>query len=74
MCAAGCLIPNEEYDASLEECGTVLMNNAVRAIIAKQGHDLGLVRDLQEVHDDFKIEDWEHRFKLLTIKHHLEYK
>ena len=51
-CAAGCLIPDELYDESMEGNGSLMFPGAGRDIIVREGHDLDLVTRLQHAHDD----------------------
>lgn len=48
-CAAGCLIPDEDYIPGLE--GTTAWAVPVQVLLSKQGHDPELVDSLQHVHD-----------------------
>jgi hypothetical protein len=62
-CAAGCLIPQKDYSKYgklFEECslvsGTVWSD--FDEYLQEKGHDLRLVRELQNVHDDFHPNKW----------------
>ena len=56
-CAAGCLIPDDEYDSTFE--GMQVWGVARRRKWADWfGHDVALVIKLQRVHDNFATEDW----------------
>lgn len=70
-CAAGCLIPDDRYDPSFEGCtiakfefdarrqkGALIEIFPVGRLMVKLGHDLRLVRALQDVHDSFSEKDW----------------
>lgn len=48
-CAAGFLIPDEQYRHSLE--GETVVGGPAQPVIESQGHDLPLVGALQELHD-----------------------
>lgn len=53
MCAAGCLIPDEDYKPSFEG-GTVMIGAVVGNYFSNKGYtndQIYLVRDLQKVHD-----------------------
>ena len=52
MCAAGCLITDDEYDPQIE-------GKTVYSVkISRISNQLGLVRLLQCVHDNRTVEDW----------------
>jgi hypothetical protein len=55
-CAAGCLIPDDVYHPGLE--GEIADGRVVSAILAVEGHNPALVRELQFLHDEFVPEDW----------------
>ena len=76
-CAAGCLIPDEEYRPDLEGC-SVLDPSMSKAsppgeIVDRLGHDLVLVCDLQRAHDSLSVGSWEWRFQKIAEIHGLEY-
>ena len=48
-CAAGCLIPDADYNPQFE--GAVVDKPEIAAILKREGHDVNLVYDLQTVHD-----------------------
>jgi hypothetical protein len=80
MCAAGCLIPDAKYDPKMEKHGvpTNAQNaSSANVLIAKalesEGHDLLLVRDLQGVHDNREVSDWECYFESTAEDHGLTY-
>lgn len=54
-CAAGCLIPDEEYDASMENCSC----NEIRFFTDNyNSSELELLRTLQYLHDNVAVEKW----------------
>lgn len=55
-CAAGCLIPDELYSSDMEGRG-VADDQPAGIVVAGLGHDLGLVQQLQLLHDGL-IETW----------------
>jgi hypothetical protein len=56
-CAAGCLIPDEQYQPAMEGCLIRSYGHLTRGpasdCLARLGHDLPLVADLQWLHDKF---------------------
>lgn len=48
-CAAGCLIPDEQYVLSLE--GQTVYGHTMYDLLRDLGHDITLVKVLQRVHD-----------------------
>ena len=77
MCAAGCLIADDEYtdrmDSSQLDTGwQVLVNEDV-----VPSHHVELIEDLQDVHDfntAHNFETWEEGFMYVANKYSLEYK
>lgn len=64
MCAAGCLIPDDKYSPEFEGCSVSQHGpNSVCDLMRELGHDLGLVQQLQFVHDKHGVEEWEDRFQ-----------
>ncbi len=64
-CAAGCLIPDQLYDKSLE--GIPVGNfNKVGELIKSQGHNVTFVRELQLIHDEYDVVKWPVQFKELA--------
>lgn len=73
-CAAGCLIPDDKYDPTFEGVGVVMEDYApppwtqaddtaaralrLQAILLAEGHNLGLVQNLQKIHDHCHPQDW----------------
>ena len=76
-CAAGHLIPDEEYNENFE--GTPLLDGLsekptiVGNIIRRLGHDIHLVQKLQIIHDNDEVEKWEAAFARLADKFNLVY-
>ena len=54
-CAAGCLIPEEQYRPELEQTD---LCDVIPQVPALQEHDKDLLARLQEVHDCWDAEDW----------------
>lgn len=72
MCAAGCLISDEEYTPDLEnkrvnfdEVSTALIRSGVSA------GDIDFLTCLQTVHDWEEVEDWPAQLQLLAENHNL---
>lgn len=77
MCAAGVLIPNELYNVELE--GGVVgrrepyhSDRRVDRLFIELGMDVGLVSDLQAVHDTEDALDWEQNLRSLAKSHNLD--
>lgn len=75
MCAAGCLIDDEDYHPfmegypiilNLETCETG--GRAAEAVFQNTEH-LDLVLDLQDIHDYRMVEQWEKGFAEVAWKH-----
>jgi hypothetical protein len=66
-CAAGCLIPDEAYEDSLENRGWITL------IVHKKvpGFHSNLIVDLQCVHDNHPVREWEGQLELLAVKYNL---
>ncbi len=59
-CAVGCLIPDDQYKRSLEGKAASCIANKVPAL-----SDIGpgLLSEMQSVHDDLDVSQWEEGFK-----------
>lgn len=74
MCAIGCLIPDELYDAGRE--GTNVKDSSVqRAVAAFLGHeltpdDVGFLYSLQNIHDG-TVEAWPEQLYDFAVNHDL---
>lgn len=80
-CAAGHLISDEAYSPDIEkfmiDWGVIsYYNSAVQALLNSgiTAEDLPLVRTLQNIHDDFAVDEWENEWKRTASKFGLEYK
>lgn len=69
MCAAGCLIPDDEYSPEIESW--VWANLAKNGIVPN--NHAHLIWDLQNVHDLWPTEDWERKFHTIAQKYGLIY-
>jgi hypothetical protein len=70
-CAAGQLIPDEEYSIAME--GKLCSDELVAPVLTAGGHNIDLCRRLQEIHDCYDVEDWEEKFKFLANREALVY-
>jgi len=75
-CAAGCLIKPEDYNKSFE--GHAICNYAgfpteVGTLLDSYGHDLKLLRRLQQTHDSYPVEKWESIFEQIASDLNLTY-
>ncbi len=77
-CAAGHLIPNEDYRRSFEGKTSYYNDMGVQSAPAVYLHDAGyncdLVTALQGIHDTQRVEDWENSFKRAAKDYKLIYK
>lgn len=72
-CAAGCLIPDEEYSPLMEGKPVVGGCNLPGITIQKLGYDAQLVRALQIVHDDASVDNWEDELATVAQGFKLKY-
>lgn len=75
-CAAGCLIPEDEYVPGWE--GTSIWENekcegTVTACLRRLGYNLKLVSQLQSIHDNCEPHRWDDAFQQLAAEHGLTY-
>lgn len=81
-CAAGILIPDAKYDPAMENGiiiiatdlyrTTLISSRLVTTVVAlEEGHDAGLVRGLQQVHDLGGVSEWRNRLELVAGHHAL---
>jgi hypothetical protein len=68
MCAAGCLIPDENYDKSMESTSWVelIKNGEVPS------NHKDLIYSLQRVHDMFGVEEWPEKLNEIAKKYNLD--
>lgn len=70
MCAAGCLIAEEEYKAEWE--GKSWWGLADVNVVPTVHREL--ICDMQAVHDEMGVDAWESEFKRVATKYNLEYR
>lgn len=72
-CAAGCLIPPEDYDPKFEGCS--VYGSKIYGYLSKHysDNDIFLIREMQDIHDGAAVDDWELRFKCIADVHGLNY-
>lgn len=63
MCAVGCLIPDDEYFPDMEN---VSLNDIRDKVSSLQTVSLGLLIDLQNIHDKYDTERWKGLLKQLA--------
>lgn len=68
-CAAGCLIPDEEYSKSFEDHAAKYVS--FFQIYYKK--NLSLISALQMIHDFAEVENWETKFSNLANEFNLKY-
>lgn len=64
-CAIGCLIPDDKYSILLE--GLTATSYKVQNLLKSLGYNeeiLGLLIDLQNIHDHYPVDQWEKQFQL----------
>ena len=71
-CAVGHLVPDELYGEWMEQLGWARVVERSPAIAAL-GLPNDLVCDLQDIHDDEAVSDWEVLWQELADKYHLTY-
>lgn len=71
-CAAGHLIPDDQYDPKMENT-MVQRNTMVGQCILAMGYNLTFVGELQNIHDYDDIGSWELRWERLAQTHDLFY-
>lgn len=67
-CAAGCLIADDEYDASME--GTLYMH-VIEGWKYKKTHQV-LIAGFQSIHDMYDVHEWPGKFKEVAEQYKLE--
>ena len=74
MCAVGCLIADDEYDAGLERLS---LENTIHFLMdgkAQPSRLKPLLWHIRQIHDDIEtVTRWEHAFKLLAAEFDLIY-
>lgn len=70
MCAVGCLIPDEMYDPEME--GATASDEIVGQVLDELKIDWKLALDLQYIHDDYDVEEWEERLEFIAMQYKLE--
>lgn len=83
-CAVGCLIPAGEYSPSFEGLNLnpfvfdprlgskQQQTNPIRALMESLGHDIGLLRDLQNIHDGYQVDSWPEALTRLAEQNNLD--
>ena len=69
MCAAGCLIADDEYRESLENSSWLKLSNAGQVPEAHKG----FIHSLQRIHDSKFSSNWFHCLEQLAIAHKLSF-
>ena len=71
-CAVGCLIPDEAYDAKMEDMQADLVVSDYSSLMHLRSHSV-LLRDLQRVHDLLPPPRWPDKLRALAVRHRLKY-
>jgi hypothetical protein len=69
-CAAGCLIPDESYNKSMETYG---WPDLVKRQLVSAKHET-LISRLQVIHDRAAVSEWKQKLKAIAEQHNLEFK
>lgn len=74
-CAAGCLIPDSVYSPSMERRSVCDPGpgDTEPLILMFPMNCRNLLEDLQSVHDDTAVENWESDLRMLAARHGLEW-
>ena len=72
-CSAGCLIPDEDYELSIE--GEIwksysLGKNFPQIIDSDKD---GIINELQTIHDSFNVSQWNEQLRILAEKENLKF-
>lgn len=67
-CGAGIFITDKQYCVDMEG-NDINGCDLVRKAIYDNGHDIGLVKDIQFIHDNYSVKEWPEQFTLLADKH-----
>lgn len=70
-CAVGALISDDDYSADMESWPANWSNVAD---VIRDTHDIGLCCDLQTVHDDIAVSEWESALRECASTHELVYR
>ncbi len=70
-CAVGCLIPDEEYNWSLEG-RNIGYNSELRALPCMQDMDFNFLTCLQIIHDSCDPTEWQAQLTQLAENHRLQ--
>lgn len=76
-CAAGVLIPDDLYNPMMEGHGIeqlVRIGLPLAEYFTKEGIDIKLLKELQYIHDECPVEEWEEAFKGLAGEFNLQYR
>ena len=71
QCAVGCFISDEEYKLSMEGLSSDALLDKVNLNISRNREKL--LSDLQVLHDNELVEDWESSLKHLAIRYSLKF-
>lgn len=69
-CAAGCLIPDEDYSPEFE--GRFVWSTIVRKYFTDSDYHTTLISDLQRLHDGFPVSYWPEKLTKLALEHNLK--
>lgn len=71
MCAVGFLIPDSDYYKRME--GNSTIGDFVRDVLLKYGHNPKLCAQMQDIHDEADVKQWEREFRSVAKEFNLTY-
>jgi hypothetical protein len=71
-CAVGCMISDDDYDPSMEGKGITTIIRLSKNLKVLSPYRKLLV-EMQNIHDDRRVEDWEREFQLAAVRFNLNY-
>ena len=72
MCAAGCLMSEEEYSEGFENISFEALS--FDGIQARRLRHYEMIQELQEIHDSVEPEDWPGEMKAFAVQRELEWR
>jgi hypothetical protein len=71
-CAVGCLIPDDQYEATMESLATDLVIGMLKSPLKeKLNKHMGLLLSMQIIHDYTPLQNWEADFKAYATRNKL---
>ena len=73
-CAAGCLIGEAEYESWMENKIWQIIVSALSDQYMNPMNHCDLIRSLQEIHDNYDVNEWISRLELIAVNYNLNNK